>query len=516
MTPRLHPHLRALMTKNGEIAVIFGIAALSIALRIAFFSPFDIMHPDEMVQYLAQGQRIANGHGIIPWESRLGVRNALIPQFLAIWLRLGQMISPGTLFGMYLARATFAALTMLTLPAAWMIGALTSRRHAIAALFAVAVWWESILFNELLLTESLSAALLLLAAAPLLATASERPKRGPLLASGVLLGLGVLVRFQYAPFAAALALGTLRFDWRRWRYVLLGALAACALGALSDLIDGRVPFAWALTNVRINVTDGVAARFGTSGPGAYLQWMRIHLTPAFWPLLLVLSKMGKRYIPLALAALVIIILHSAIGHKEYRFIWLAVLTLIVLAAIASVNLADWATRWWQGVGDPSVKSAAILALVCAGWLALSIIGEHRTNGFTAYRQGSQGARLIFAAASRSGVCGIAIKNSRSITFIPSMLPHGPIVSILPASLANDPLILPPSLAASANALVTTASLPQNSAYRRVECQPSNNQTPCLYIRSGSCTPAMAAWSYQADLDRWASTSTGIGLPYRRN
>ena len=183
------------------------IAAAGLAARALAFAPFDISHADELMQYLEQGKRLAIGHGIVPWEYRYGARNELLPQLLALPFWLGAKFAPGTLAGMLAARWMFLVMTMLALPAAWRLGALTSRTHALAALFVAAVWYENVLFSTLLLSEVLAAALIAMAAALLLADA---PSRAALRWAGLLLGLGVIVRLQYAPFAAVLVLARLR------------------------------------------------------------------------------------------------------------------------------------------------------------------------------------------------------------------------------------------------------------------------------------------------------------------
>ena len=114
------------------IALVVG---AGLALRALAFAPFDISHADELMQYLEQGQRLATGHGIVPWEYRYGARNELLPQLLALPFWLGAKFAPGTLAGMLAARWLFLAATLLALPAAWRLGALTSRTHALAALF---------------------------------------------------------------------------------------------------------------------------------------------------------------------------------------------------------------------------------------------------------------------------------------------------------------------------------------------------------------------------------------------
>lgn len=473
---------------------VAGIFALGVALRAARFSPLDIMHPDELMQYLEQANRLATGHGAVPWEARFGLRNALIEQFLALFLWIGHRLSPGTLFAMYLARAAFAALTMLALPAAWRLGALYSQRHAVVALFVAAVWWEGVLFSELLLSESLSAALILLAAAPLRA---PQRRDGALAWSGFLLGLGVMVRLQYAPFAAVLAAGALGLDRQRWRAVLLGGVGAGVLGAASDLAMGRVPFAWAFVNVSMNVGQDMASRFGVSGPLAYVPWLYVHLAPIMVPVVAGALLAGRRYWPLAAAALVNIAVHSMIGHKEYRFIWLSTLTLLVLAAIASVHLADRIAARRHG----RTAGPAAVAAVCLSWLAMSLFSAHITGGFAAFRGGSAIPRLAIDAARRPEVCGIAIAEAFNTHLVPSMMPPGAPLSVAPQGVMDRKRPLPADLAASANALVMEERPLGAEPYRRVSCLPLGRERPCLYIRPGTCTPPVPEWSYQASVNR---------------
>lgn len=487
--------------RQAATVAVAGIVVLGIALRVAWFSPLDIMHPDELMQYLEQGNRLATGHGIVPWEARFGLRNALIEQFLALFLWIGHKLSPGTLFAMYLARVMFAALTLLVLPAAWRLGALSSRRHAIIALFVAAVWWESVLFSELLLSESLGAALLLLAAAPLLAPPENAEASPALVRSGLLLGLGVMIRLQYAPFALVLAVGTLWLDWRRWRPVLLGVAMAAGVGAVSDLVMGRTPFAWVFVDVFMNVGQNIASRFGVSGPTAYLSWLYVHLAPVMVPVIAAAFLAGRRYWPLLAAALVNIAVHSAIGHKEYRFIWLSTLTLLLLAAIATGHLADRIAARRRGNGAGATAGPAGVAAVCLAWLTVSLFSQHITGGFTAFRGGGAIPRLVIAAAGRPGICGIAIAEEFNTHLVPAMMPAGPVVLVAPQGVLDRKRPLPGDLAVSANALVMDDKPLGADAYRRVSCLPLGHERPCLYVRPGTCVPPASRWSFQASVDR---------------
>ncbi|MBX9644377.1 MAG: hypothetical protein K2W91_09805, partial [Novosphingobium sp.] len=138
--------------QRRETIALAAVVLTALVLRWLAFAPFDISHADEIMQYLEQGKRLVTGEGIVPWESRFGARNSLIPQFLVGPFWLGGQIAPDSLTGMHLARWTFLAATLIALPAAWKLGALSGRRHAWFALLVAAVWYECVLFSTLMLS----------------------------------------------------------------------------------------------------------------------------------------------------------------------------------------------------------------------------------------------------------------------------------------------------------------------------------------------------------------------------
>lgn len=476
----------------GLAAALLTLAAL--VLRLRQFSLFDIGYSDELLQYLEQANRLVTGHGVMPWETRAGLRNGLIPQVLAPPVWLGHVLAPGTLLHVALARATFLAFTLLALPAAWRIGALHSRSAALVTLCAAALWWESVLFSQFILAESLGTALMLLGAAPLL---DKQASRRSLVAGGFLVALAVLVRMQYAVFAGVLVLAALRLDRQRWFPVAFGGLIAALLGALSDLVMGMTPFGWVLVGLRMNVGEGIAARFGTSGPFAYLGMLDLHLWPIFIPVLVGALFSGPRHRPLLLAALANLLAHSLIGHKEYRFVWLTTLTLLLLAAVALVRLADRLARDRGHSRGTDLRGALGLCCVVA---LLSGVSSWMTGGSSAWRGGGAIPRLAEMATTDGAVCGVAVAYEFKSHVVPALLPRPVPLMLAPEGVLNGMRPLSPRLAAAANALVLNANTPVPSAYVRRTCLPLAGDSPCLYIRPGSCAPD-AGDSYQQAIAR---------------
>ena len=473
-------------------AVVGALALLALWLRLRGFSAYDIVHPDELMQYLEQGNRLAIGQGVVPWEQRYGARNAVIPQLLAGPMALGHWLAPGTHLAMLLGRGVFAGLCLVGVWAAWRLGALTSRRHGVIALLVAAVWWESVVYGDALLSESLGTALLMAGAALLLA---ERPSPRADVLTGLLLGLAVVVRLQYAVFAAVLVLAALRLEARRWRLVVLGGLAALVLGGVSDLAAGRAPYGWVLVNWTMNIDHGRAAGFGTAGPLAYVAMLleRLGLVG-----LLVLGGAvlsGARYRPLVLAAGASLIAHSLIGHKEYRFIWSTLYAALVLAAIASVMLADRLAAKRGGTAG-----AAALVLLSLGWAALSFLTAQHAGGVTAIRYGAAIPLAVLDGTRDPAVCGVALPDQWRAHMVPALLDRSVPLSVAPQGVMAGTEALPAGVMAAANALVFP-SLPRGAeGYRLTGCHDDGHIRACLYRRAGGCTPARP-WTYQAALLR---------------
>ncbi|KQM22143.1 hypothetical protein [Novosphingobium sp. Leaf2] len=473
------------------IAAIGAIVALAVGLRLAQLSIFDISHSDELMQYLEQANRIATGHGIVPWEWRFGLRNALVPQMLSVPLVIGHALAPGTLPGVWAARLLFATLTLLALPAAWRLGALTGRVHALLALFVVGVWWESVLYSDLLLSESLGAALMLMGGALLL---DARTRTRGLALAGLLVGLAVLVRLQYGVFGVVLTCGALRLNMARWRPFLAGALAAGGIGALSDLAAGLTPFSWIWVNLQMNIGEGRAGRFGTAGPLAYLAMLRDHLWP-FMPLVLIGAvAAGTRYRPLLYAALVNVAVHSLIAHKEYRFIWISTLTFLLLAGIGSAHLAQRLARG-RGAGAGIVAAIAMML----AWAGMSAWSAQLTGGASAYRGGSAVPRLANRAAADPKVCAIAVDYEYKGHIVPTLLARPLPLLLIPRAISRESAPMPPALAASVNALVLQRLPAGAQGYRQVACGTLGDERPCLFVRAGICRPD-AQWGYQQQLE----------------
>lgn len=340
------------------LAAIFLLAA---ALRILAAWPFTVEHPDEVLQYLEPAYHLATrGPWVQTWEQHEGMRSWLLPGLIAGPMWLGKTLDPGGTLDLLLPRLVFAACSLLLVAAAVRIGSLASRLHALAAGLAAATWFELVYMAPRLLSENLSTVAILFGAAALLKPWARLGRWSDVFA-GALLGLGFVLRIQHGPAIAALVLLAVpRAELRRYLPLLVGGVAALALDGAVAIAAGQAPFAWIVSNVMRNVVEGRSADFGTSPPWQYLLLINRRWWLAAVPMLILAGIGARRSPPLAAAALVNFLVHSIIPHKEWRFIWLTLAIVVILAALGSVEL-------WSRTDVRRRMSVAVLLV--AGWIA---------------------------------------------------------------------------------------------------------------------------------------------------
>ena len=332
--------------------LLWPVLALAFAARAAVALSGDfLLHPDELMQYLEQGHRLAFGNGVLYWEFFYGARSWLIPGLIAGVLALFDAVGLGQPFwyvgGVKLA---FCAISLL-IPAGMYFFA---RRHfdeaaARVALLAGAFWYELVGFAHKPLT-GLTATAVLMA---LLALCVRPPQRGGPSTAWLAAFLAVLaaaVRMQYAPLALALlGLYFLRAGQgeapgkgvagTRAQLVLASGVFVLAVGIFDALTwDGGLFHSY-LANLRFNVAlSGVGG--ASDGPAwQYLWWLAIAGAGLGALCAAAALRDLRRYgFLLSLIALVLI-LHSAQAHKEYRFIFAVVPLWLLVGAGVVARLA---------------------------------------------------------------------------------------------------------------------------------------------------------------------------------
>ena len=307
--------------------LLWPVLALAFAARAAVALSGDfVLHPDEIMQYLEQGHRLAFGNGVLYWEFFYGARSWLIPALIAGVLKLFDAVGLGQP-GWYIGgvELTFCAISLL-IPAGMYFFA---RRHfdeaaARAALLAGAFWYELVGLAHKPMTE-------LVATAPLMALLAlcMRPPRDdrPAPAAWTAAFLAVLaaaVRLQYAPLALALlGLWLLRAGKAAKMHAAVAA-AACifAVGAFDAITWDAGWFHSYRANLEFNLAIDRSLGW-VWPPHQYLVWLA-YAGGGLSVLCAAAALLDPRRYGLALLLLALVLLvHSLEAHKEYRFVFVA-------------------------------------------------------------------------------------------------------------------------------------------------------------------------------------------------
>lgn len=388
----------AFQSHHGWIVILLATALL---LRLLLAPRTIVYAPDEAWQYLEPAYGLVTGRWIVTWEFREGARSWLLPGVLALPMWLGHLLGPSSIWHLILPRALLACLS-LGIPAAfWWLGKRISATHALVALFVGAFWVEIFYFAPRTLGDSIGC---ILAFPAICAAYQFRGSAAPLwgFLAGFLIALSFVARFQLAPALLILSLWTL---WRKpaaaWLPLLLGAAFGLGVDALADLAAGAPPFLWLFRNLTSNLVEGRASSFGTQPPYWYaatiaLTWKAaaIFIVPGM--------VVGSRRFPIVAGmALLVIVTHSLIPHKELRFILFAQMAFIFLAAVGSVDIARFlATR----MNEPLSRMIAALLVL---WLIMSA----SVGLADPFRENWTARRAFFTAQTiagrQAGVCGFA-------------------------------------------------------------------------------------------------------------
>jgi hypothetical protein len=477
--------LKILILRFLPLAALLLLAA-AIRLPLAFWP--NVLYPDEIFQGLEPAWRMLGHDGIVSWEWRYGIRGWLLPTLMAGPVAVGDWVAPGGTGAFVVPRLVAALASLSIVASAWCFGARVSRTHAIIAAFVAAIWFEFVSFAPHTLSEPLATAVILPAA--LLLTHASLSQRH-LAIGGALLGLAFVCRFQYAPAIAVLALWAC---WRRWRNLnplLAGGCIALVLGGAADAAHGVVPFTWLIANVQQNLLNDRAAEFGVTPAITYLYsfWM-------MWSVAIVLLLFaiwhGWRHAPLLLVtAIANIAVHSLIGHKEYRFIFLSVTLFIIIATLGSADLiqslrAKCPWRRWA------------LPVVACGWAvvsgALAATGTMPEN----WMRGIGAAQLAAELRADPALCGLALYKT-PFHLLPGrdrLVGQSPLYALHPSDpVASGDLAAVAQKAASAFNRIL--SRPDSAAdfpagFSRRDCASVGGADLCIFTRSGGCDSAAAA------------------------
>ena len=336
------------------------VLALAFAARAAVALSGDfILHPDEIMQYLEQGHRLAFGNGVIYWEFFYGARSWLVPGLIAGGVKLFDALGLGQpVWYVGGIKLMFCAIS-LVIPAGMYF---FSRRHfgetaARVALLAGAFWYELVGFAHKPMTEFVATGLLAVLLVLCVRPSPDRP--GIVWPAAFLAVLAAAIRMQYAPLAfALLGLVFLRAGrttgsggawWRRARAQLVFAVALglLAVGVFDAVTWSAEPFHSYLANLRFNLALE-ETRSGSSPAWQYLWWSLLS-SVGLSALCLAMSLCDLRRYGFLLSLIVLtLLIHSAEAHKEYRFVFIVIPLWLLIGADVVTMLADRKPVWVFG------------------------------------------------------------------------------------------------------------------------------------------------------------------------
>ncbi len=354
--------------RTSAVRVTFwGIVLTGLLLRVGVATySLGFVHPDEHQQYLEAAQGIVYGYSISFWEYDRGMRHYLYPGSLACLLcafdaiGLTDPVSQAMMIRGLIGAAVLASIAVVA--HAWLR---EGRIPAGLCLIALVAFSPDMIF---------------IGARTLSETAMIVPlvlgyyfwKRDPLIC-GLLFGVMFAVRFQSAFMTAAFFAVAVLDDLIYRRGWLRGSAMRIAVGLVVSLlwvgtIDKLTWGGWFHSPIeyfRANVVEGKAAGFGVQPWYKYFEWAGYTWLEAA-PLAVLLLVFGAiRQWRLAFVALVFLVAHMLVGHKEARFLWPALPLALILVAAGFEAVYVW-------LGDGKVRRVGVAllgsALLAGAWM----------------------------------------------------------------------------------------------------------------------------------------------------
>jgi hypothetical protein len=196
-----------------------------------------------------------------------------------------------------------------------------------------------------------------------------------------------------------------------------------------------------------------------------------------------------------------IAVHQLIGHKEYRYLWLSMQALLLVAALGSVNALQLAIGG-RRLADPDGLKPTLWLV--SGWAAASMLLATSATYRLDWRDSGDPARLAAQAMRVPAVCGLAVPRREYTQFGYALL-HRPKPTFLvpdsgPVTLAN-----PGKAAGGFNAMLSWADRPPPRGFPiESGCRGGRRDRICLYRRQGGCSldASSRPYLYQETLMRF--------------
>jgi len=465
----------------GWLLGLAGLLAFGLLLRFALALAFPrIHHADELFQYYEQAHRLAFGQGMVPWEYREGIRSWVLPGLLAALMKAISWISDEPSAYLSVSKALWSALS-LSIP---VVAFLWVRRASglaagLAAAFIATIWFELIYYAPTALTESIATSLLLIAC--WLAWTADTGDRRRLVAAGLLFGLVFVFRFHLLPAILTAMAVAGRGDGRgRLRPMLLaGLVPALLFNGVLDWATLGWPFQSVVKNFWINIVEEKSQSFGVMPLDFYFEeYARIW---SWWLAPMAgLVLLGARGQPMLVAVPVAILLsHSLVAHKEYRFVLPALPFVLILAALGTAKAARLLVQG-MAANHWTAPRWVPLALLCGAWGLASACLSVSDRWQPEWSRVAPGIATAQALHQRETLCGLGL-----LTPWWDLPGYTTLHRDIPVFwFGDDTRRLWRSAPAFNYVMARPEQMPPGTSYRLESC-PSEI---CLYRRPGQCAP----------------------------
>jgi hypothetical protein len=382
-----------------QYLLLFLLVAL--VLRVALFRFFpSIYWADEIFQTQEAAHRLAYGPAVVTWEYRLGMRSWFLPLVIAGIMKCTAWLGAGST-GYVFATALFFSLVSLL--AVWFAFSWCRRyfglQYALLAAFTSTIWFELINFGPRALSEVIAGNLLL----PAIYWGSLDPVRKPqskwrLVLIGLLLGLTVCLRIQFGPAVLLAGLWIMSRDWKtRFLPVTLGIFFVVLVFGILDAVTWSFPFYSYVAYFRENILYHKAAEFSVLPWYYFFAALFVHAGP-----LALFALVGLRRSPiLGWISLAVLLPHSLIAHKEFRYIYPVLPLLLPLASIGLIDSLQAVEKWTKWRSTPQIRVLIAATFVLASSFALA-------SKFPRWAKARGGLRAFSRLSVDSQACALAV------------------------------------------------------------------------------------------------------------
>jgi GPI mannosyltransferase 3 len=384
---------------------LLAICLLAVVIRACVMALLpSILHPDERM-WLEAADHLVNHQGLVVWDFQVGERSWLWPGLIAGFMAMGQLFGSPPDAGL----GGVAVLICIVSLAPVICGFLWGRNvagfpGAVTAGLLNAVWFELVYFYTHPLSETFGGAVFVVGlylVYPYRVVSADRR----LFVGALMLGLAAFIRPQLAPVVLVIVIAVGGIRVRSHYPALLAGLALSAvLSGVLDWVTWGWPFHATVMYIYYAMIRGTGSFFGHNPVYSYIGWEWVSWG-LFGVVIVLCALYGALRLPLLFwTAVIIFVVHSAVSHKEYRYISPALPLVMTLAAVGSTMAADWLA---DRLGRPPIRRALMVAVPLV-WI-LASLGLAASPNRIWFWVRSRGSILAMRAINADKeTCGVAI------------------------------------------------------------------------------------------------------------